>query len=783
MAFTTALNVCTRLSLSLLSVIALIMIACLVVSLSLYKLRTAFDLIVEQHLPIIIVAYELVQRNETIMIYIHNLAVSNTKGQQQILYYRTHDQFAHTSELVARLKNFAALQSFLPLTPIAEAHAYLSATFEKLNTAVEQHIQQHQHEAVLLKEHVHVHKRRRTSPQTSLSQEKNISATAYTQIPIPVTALNTIFSLALDVLVTQVMTMTYKRHDIEEEGFVDPVNSAVILQDLQPARNGLMMTFDSLSGQNHESLLALFSGKSQVSRNIDSLLLLYSQRSRRFIEALNALILYSNTVITIYTKNIINIIQLEKIFLFSHLISSLMITILLIKYLFRRIIQRLSHLCQAVEVAATGKEVQIDSHGEDEIANIARAVKGLIAARQQAEEVLRIAKEAADSANMAKTRLLASASHDLRQPLQALGLFVTALLEFHLTAETRLIAEKISLSVTTLRELLDAWLDISKLDTGVVVPDRTAISLATLIDRLVLEFKPVATAKHLRFLLGSCRGYVVSDPVLLDRMLRNLLANAIRHTISGGVLIGCRHRGRQIRVEIWDSGPGISVEQQKDIFREFHRVHHSSENAGVGLGLAIVDRTARLLGHRIFVESRLGRGSMFAVEVEAAETPENALVINPTPAVSSASSQRQDSSESSILSGRAIVVIDDDPLIRHGLQILLKSWGCTVIVADSGDSAVVELSRCEVVPEAIIADYWLSNGETGNKAIATLREAVDRPLPALLMITEITEALPALALEGLAQQHGLPVLRKPVTAEQLFSFLETAFLPPQKRIS
>ncbi len=759
MAFTALkINVRTRLSLSFFSAIALTGIACLIASLSLYKLRTTLDLIIGQHLPIIIAAYELIQRSEATVANTHNLAVASTRGQRQTVYYRTHDQFAHAGELVARLKDIAALQSTLPLARIAEAHAYLSATFEKLNTAVEQHMQQHQPQAVLLQEFIH--------KRHDLSQEFDSSAAEYTQAPNQAIAINTVFCLALDVLVTRVMS--FKRHDMEAHA--DIASLAAVLRHLRPAHKSLVIALDRLISQDNENLYC----ERQISKKIDSLLLLYSQRSGRLIAALNELIIYSRAAINLYSKYSDYILRIEGVLLVSNLVFAMIATTLLVARLSHSIGHRLSHLSQAVEVAATGKEVKIDSHGGDEIANIARAVEGLITMRRQAEESLRVAKDAADNANMAKTRLLASASHDLRQPLQALGLFVTALLDFHLTAETRTIAEKISLSVTTLRELLDALLDISKLDSGVVVPNRTAIPLASLIDRLVPEFQPVATAKNLRFLVGSCRGYVISDPVLLDRMLRNLLANAIRYTNMGGVLIGCRHRGRYIRVEIWDSGPGISPEQRREIFREFHRVNHSSENAGVGLGLAIVDRTARLLGHRILVESRLGRGSMFAVEVEAATALEVAQKVrNGIRLATASSSEKQGPSAPSVLSGRAIVVIDTDPLIRQSLQLLLKGWGCTVVTADSGDTAVVELSRYEVVPEAIIADYWLGNGETGNRAIATLREAVDRPLPALLTLAEELSAPNGLLHK--AQTHGLPVLRKPVTSKQLLAFLEKAF--------
>ncbi|HIJ62107.1 MAG TPA: HAMP domain-containing histidine kinase [Rhodospirillaceae bacterium] len=231
------------------------------------------------------------------------------------------------------------------------------------------------------------------------------------------------------------------------------------------------------------------------------------------------------------------------------------------------------------------------------------------ATRQTAE------RDAAIAANEAKTRLLATASHDLRQPLQALGLFVAALEKKRLPRDAREILRRIDSCVESIDHLLRNLLDIARLDAGGIEVQPVSFPVRQLFDRLAIEFEALAAAKGLsiRFIPTAARVY--SDPVLLERMLRNLLANAIRFTERGGVVVGARRRGNKIRIEVWDSGRGIDEAQKSEIFREFHQLAESE--AGQGLGLAIVDRLARLLGSRIDLQSRPGKGSMFAIVVKS----------------------------------------------------------------------------------------------------------------------------------------------------------------------
>lgn len=228
-------------------------------------------------------------------------------------------------------------------------------------------------------------------------------------------------------------------------------------------------------------------------------------------------------------------------------------------------------------------------------------------------------REAAQLADHSKTRFLAAASHDLRQPLQALGLFVATLAQRQLPADIKNIVDKIEGSLEALEHLLDGLLDISRLDAGAVEAHSVAFPLQSLFDRMSLEFEPLAERKGLRFRVIRTSAVVRSDPALLERILRNLLSNAIRYTRSGGVLVGCLRRNKALRVEIWDSGMGIAQEDQKEIFREFRQLSRGvgTERQGLGLGLAIVERLSQLLGLQIEVRSLVGKGSMFAIILPA----------------------------------------------------------------------------------------------------------------------------------------------------------------------
>ena len=358
-----------------------------------------------------------------------------------------------------------------------------------------------------------------------------------------------------------------------------------------------------------------------------------------------------------------------------------------------------------------------------------------------------------EQANQAKSRFLAVASHDLRQPLHALGLFAAQLRGAAESSSREHLFERIQSAVTGMNELFDALLDITKLDAGVLTPELSDFPIEQLLQRIERTFGTIAEGKGLRFHVVPERTRVRSDIILLERILLNFASNAVRYTERGGVLIGCRKRGRTLRIEIWDTGSGIPGDRLDEIFGEFYRLNKDrGASGGLGLGLAIVERLAQLLGHRIEVKSRAGRGSRFSVSVPLATDP------MPHPLVSPAKPIAGD------LRSRRIVIIDDDPLVLDAMGSLLAGWGCDIIAAASEGEAVEALGCA--VPDLIISDYHLAQGLSGIAAIERLRAAYGIGLPAVL-ITADTSTHDLLGV----LPRDVPILLKPVNPMTLRALL------------
>jgi signal transduction histidine kinase/ActR/RegA family two-component response regulator len=363
-------------------------------------------------------------------------------------------------------------------------------------------------------------------------------------------------------------------------------------------------------------------------------------------------------------------------------------------------------------------------------------------------------------ANSAKSRFLAAASHDLRQPLHALGLFVAQLRTATTAAERQRVVERIDTAVAMMNELFKALLDISRLDAGALTPDITEFPMARLLDRLRTTFAGTAKEAGLDFRVVPTDAWVRSDFVLLEQILLNLTSNAIRYAARGGVLIGCRKRGRDLRIEIWDTGPGIPDDQRQKIFSEFYRGNDPQHDrrglgGGLGLGLAIVDRLCRLLDHPIELSSDVGRGSRFSVIVPIVAAAARAAEL-PAPAVSALN----------LATEKLIVVIDDDALALEGMGGLLRSWGCRVVAARSAAEALLGLTDAECPPDLVISDFHLSEQSTGIDAIEQLRAAFGVPIPAFLVSGDISPTL----LQQ-AQHGGYHLLHKPVDPMPLRTML------------
>jgi signal transduction histidine kinase len=326
-----------------------------------------------------------------------------------------------------------------------------------------------------------------------------------------------------------------------------------------------------------------------------------------------------------------------------------------------------------------------------------------------------------EEANLAKSRFIAAASHDLRQPLHALNLFVTQLrTEKDPTEKNRLVA-RIDAAVAAMNDLFNALLDMSRLDAGVLVPYISKFPVDQLLRRIEMTFADAAREKDLRFCVVANGAWIRSDFILLERILLNLVSNAVRYTEAGGIVVGCRRRAGGLRIEVWDSGIGIPEDQQSNIFGEFYQLSTVKHNrrSGLGLGLAIVDRLCRLLDYPIELTSRLGRGSRFVISVPL------------TAPLQLAEHPLQESTDQAM--GKSVVVIDDDTLVLDGMRGVLKSWGCRVVTATSEDMALAALSEGERRPDIIISDYHLSDGKTGFDVIERIRRTYGAPIPAFLI--------------------------------------------------
>ena len=366
-------------------------------------------------------------------------------------------------------------------------------------------------------------------------------------------------------------------------------------------------------------------------------------------------------------------------------------------------------------------------------------------------------KDEAERANVAKSRFLAAASHDLRQPLHAMALFVSALQEKSRESETRRILDQLTLSVEALEGLFHALLDVSKLDAGIVRPEVRGFSVQALFDRIGREFAEEAADKGLRLRLMPTRAFVHSDATLLERILRNLVSNAIHYTRTGGVVVGCRRRGGDLRIDVCDSGIGIDPSHFTDIFQEFYQVGNPERDRdkGLGLGLAIVDRLARLLRHPVTVVSVPSRGSVFSVTVPRGDT----AAIEPEP-------PQPAEIIGGNLGGALLVVIDDERAVLEGMREVLQQWGCRPLLAGSADEALAQLAAAGQRPTAVIADYRLRAGETGIAAIERIQSEYGADIPGVIITGDTA---PDRLRE--AEASGYHLLHKPVRPARLRALL------------
>ncbi|WP_033920059.1 hybrid sensor histidine kinase/response regulator [Sphingomonas sp. 37zxx] len=376
-----------------------------------------------------------------------------------------------------------------------------------------------------------------------------------------------------------------------------------------------------------------------------------------------------------------------------------------------------------------------------------------IAERQAVEEALREAKTAAEEANLSKTRFLAAASHDLLQPLNAARLFASALSERRLAPTTHILVRQVESALDSVEDLLEALLEISKLDAGAIRPNVIDFGLAETMRSMAAEFQPLADERGLTLTFDDCDAWITSDPRLLRRIVQNFISNALRYTDNGHVAVRCYDEGSVLRIAVEDSGPGIAPAFHREIFTEFRRLDHDTPSRGIGLGLAIVERASRMLGHRLQLVSSPGAGSIFSVLVpRAASRVTHAKV--PVQRVRGG------------LAGRNILVIDNEATILLGMQAILSGWGCTPICVPDRAQAIAAFGQADRPIDAIVADYHLDQGDTGAEAVQAMFAAAARCVPTIIITADR-----APELKDRLTAQGFHCLTKPVKPAQLRALL------------
>ncbi|MGP6159603.1 MAG: hybrid sensor histidine kinase/response regulator [Vulcanimicrobiaceae bacterium] len=380
-----------------------------------------------------------------------------------------------------------------------------------------------------------------------------------------------------------------------------------------------------------------------------------------------------------------------------------------------------------------------------------------MAEREAAEHALYDAKLAAERANLSKTKFLAAASHDLLQPLHVARLFLGELRDRAGEDSSRTV-ERIETALESAEHLISTLLEISRLDGAAQSVDLVDVRLDDVLERLRDEYAPQAEEANLRFRCVSNDAVVRTDRRLLERLLRNFLSNALKYTERGGIVLGCRRRGDVLRIEVWDTGVGIPAERLGEVFEEFRRLDVPGRTSGLGLGLAIVERIAKLLDARIDARSTVGRGSTFAVEVslarEAAEPAPAPPALEPALPVCGT---------------RRVLVIDDDAAALDGLLLVLRNWGCEPVGLATYHETLAFARDAVAAPGFIIADFHIGEDATGLDAITELRRSFDLEIPAVVLTADVGERP-----RSAARSAGCWYLNKPAKLDRLRALIEAA---------
>jgi signal transduction histidine kinase len=376
---------------------------------------------------------------------------------------------------------------------------------------------------------------------------------------------------------------------------------------------------------------------------------------------------------------------------------------------------------------------------------------------EQSNHELELAKEAAEQANLSKTRFLAAASHDVLQPLNAAHLSISALADLQTTEDGRRLAAQVSRALETMEDVLRTLLDISKLDAGVVRPEISDVELQPLFRSLMSDFSPVAAKKGLQLRFRPTDAVIRTDRMLYRRVLQNIISNALRYTVKGGVIVGTRRKAGRVAVVVADTGIGIPQEQYEAVYEEFQRGRNAGEaersSGGLGLGLAIVRRLVSALGHDISFTSRLGKGTVFQV---------SAIPATLRPARRAPPTRAPEAPRFYGLYGVRILLVENDAAVMEAMVTLLERWHCSVRVASSTREAIDWLGDTDWAPDLIIADQHLDHGDLGSITIDEARQYLGRAVPSLIVTADPSEALTIAA-----RRSGIELMHKPVKPAEL----------------
>lgn len=390
----------------------------------------------------------------------------------------------------------------------------------------------------------------------------------------------------------------------------------------------------------------------------------------------------------------------------------------------------------------------------DELGRMSRSFNRLKHNLYVQRQALQASKDEAEKANYAKSQFLAAASHDLRQPLHAMQLYIMSLRRKITDREALAVVEDIDAASISTARLLNALLDVSQLEAGVVSPTPEHFPVQEILRRVARSFGPSALQKNLRLRVVDSSAYVYADPVLLERIIGNFTSNAVRYTNQGSILIGCRHHGDKLSIEVLDTGSGIPEEAQHAIFDDFYQVHNKERDSGkgLGLGLAIARRLATQMGLSIHYASNVNRGSRFGVSVPVGEAVQSTIEI-----------AQPELANVDRLQGTSVLLIEDNPTVLNATRQLFESWGCSVLAATTHEEAIAVLTKKEsMVPEIIVADYRLPGELTGAEAAKHIQLMLGRAIPVIIVTGDVADD----AMREVADQ-GYRVLAKPVRPAKL----------------